>query len=261
MEPPDRALLDSLLTRRLPSFSCFLSESWGSEAVSQFRRELERLASDAANLPEHRAAIRGTGGGPSLELAPGDGISMASLLLVLDYLKTRPLNLGGDLFITPAAEQNGPSGGAFRFRCVTYGRPAPSCRVEKGISAITMAFTIMDHLRQWAAWEGRGALLTLSSMQGGEWVGTVPQKCVFDAVVSFPALVPPEEIRDSLQESLRLFCAGGEWPAGLTPLFEYGECSLRPVPGSNDRENGKKSGDTGPCGSAAEYHSLLVPAR
>jgi len=200
-----------------------------------------------------------------------DKAGAIAILMVLDFLKQKGITLDGDLVVESVVEDeysgcgtlslirkgikadaavivDGHYGtryanghpGHLEFIVTLYGKPAPSCRVEAGISAIQKACELMVFLQQWsgklagkgeAAWRKacEGSLLNIGRISGGEWVGTVPQKCSIDCLVRFPPPLSILDVRSSLEELMREICRSDHWLNESPPVIEYGDLSLEPV--------------------------------
>jgi acetylornithine deacetylase len=200
-----------------------------------------------------------------------DKAGAIAILMTLDFLKRSGISLSGDLILQSVVEDefsgcgtqslikkgikadaaiivDGHYGnrlahghpGHLEFKIIVYGKPAPSCRVETGTSAILKAFELIGCLQEWSkallinddpSWEKacEGSLINIGRISGGEWVGTVPQKCTFDCLVRFAPPLSIQDVKASLVLLLDKVGQSDPWLAESPPHVEYGDLSLEPV--------------------------------
>ncbi len=200
-----------------------------------------------------------------------DKAGAIAILMVLDFLKTRRITLEGDLIVESVVEDeysgcgtgslikkgiradaavivDGHYGtryakghpGHLEFSVTLYGKPAPSCRVEAGISAIQKAFEYMGILQEWSkrllctdepSWQKacEGSLINIGTITGGEWVGTVPQKCRFDCLVRFSPPLCLDDVKASLAQLTEMTKKTDPWLTVSPPVIEYGDLALEPA--------------------------------
>ncbi|QRM32200.1 ArgE/DapE family deacylase [Microvirga sp. VF16] len=100
--------------------------------------------------------------------------------------------------------------GVIKFAITLHGTPAHPREVSGGVSAIEAAMRLIEHLRQLEArWNEEGAIqpffhnvenpaaLTIGTINGGEWIASVPSCCRFEGRIGFyPGDDPHERVRE-----------------------------------------------------------------
>jgi acetylornithine deacetylase len=100
--------------------------------------------------------------------------------------------------------------GVIKFAVTVHGTPAHPREVSGGVSALEAAIRLIDHLRKLEArWNeertkqpdfaevDNPAALTIGTINGGEWIASVPSSCRFEGRIGFyPGDDPRERVRE-----------------------------------------------------------------
>jgi acetylornithine deacetylase len=100
--------------------------------------------------------------------------------------------------------------GVIKFAVTVHGTPAHPREVSGGVSALEAAMRLIDHLRNLEArWNAERtkqpyfaevdnpAALTIGTINGGEWIASVPSSCRFEGRIGFyPGDDPQERVRE-----------------------------------------------------------------
>ncbi|MGV8119171.1 MAG: peptidase dimerization domain-containing protein [Candidatus Xenobiia bacterium LiM19] len=117
------------------------------------------------------------------------------------------------------------------FTMTVYGKAAPSCSSERGVSAIDNAFMYINRLRDWsmslpeesdrlntAAVESP---LIITAIKGGEWVGAVPVKCVFKGTVRITLSRSIQEVKSVLLDCFHSLAGESEHRSSRLPSLSF----------------------------------------
>lgn len=122
--------------------------------------------------------------------------------------------------------------GQVAFRITVHGRPMPLGAAHRGVNAIEAAWPLVGALRalearlnqdlhpQWAHIE-HPVNFNLWGIRGGEWLGTVPGRCVLEGALSF---LPPwtlPSIRREIEAAVTAAARGHPWLAEHPPAVSY----------------------------------------
>lgn len=117
------------------------------------------------------------------------------------------------------------------FTITVYGKAAPSCSSERGVSAIDNAFMYISRLREWpmslheesdrmshAAVESP---IIITAIEGGEWVGAVPVKCVFKGTVRIPPSRSIQEVKSVMLDCFHSLAGESEHRSSRVPALSF----------------------------------------
>jgi hypothetical protein len=117
------------------------------------------------------------------------------------------------------------------FSVTVYGKAAPSCNSERGASAIDTAFIFIRRMTEWSLSLNQGSgsnrhiapkpALRVSSIEGGEWVGAVPVKCVFKAEISAPLPTGEAEVRSGLMDCFESLARESGQRSSRPPVLDF----------------------------------------
>ncbi|GEM_PF-2126379 len=118
------------------------------------------------------------------------------------------------------------------FSITVYGKAAPSCCNERGVSAIDNAFFFINRLNEWSmslqpcpdsSWSTVIAQspLTVAAIEGGEWVGAVPVKCAFRCRLSVPSSHGLQEVKSGLLDCFNLLTEESEHRSARSPAIFF----------------------------------------
>jgi len=122
--------------------------------------------------------------------------------------------------------------GYLNFKITVYGKPAPSCRSELGENAIEKMIPILQALRSLETVLNDEVTLdwvdvrhpvnfNIGTINGGSWTGSVAEKCVVEAQMSF---VPPFTIttfKEKILAEVFAVAALDAWSAEHMPIVEF----------------------------------------
>jgi acetylornithine deacetylase len=130
--------------------------------------------------------------------------------------------------------------GAMSFRVTVPGRSAHACVREEGVSAIDEFITIVEGLRELEETRnqdvddplysryGTPYALSIGTVHGGEWPGTVPEKVVFEGRLGVKVGETQEEARRQLEEKVDEIADGDPWLRANPPTVEWAGYSFAP---------------------------------
>lgn len=123
--------------------------------------------------------------------------------------------------------------GAMSFRVTVPGRSVHACVREEGVSAIDKFITIVEGLRELERTRNQGVddplysrydtpyALSIGTVHGGEWPGTVPEKVVFEARLGVKVGETQAEARRQLEEKVDMIADGDPWLSVNRPIVEW----------------------------------------
>ena len=130
--------------------------------------------------------------------------------------------------------------GAMSFRVTVPGRSAHACVREEGVSAIDKFITLVEGLRELEKTRNQDVddplygrydtpyALSIGTVHGGEWPGTVPDKVVFEARLGVKVGETNEEARRQLEKKVDDIAAGDPWLSVNRPIVEWAGYSFAP---------------------------------
>ena len=135
--------------------------------------------------------------------------------------------------------------GHIAFRITIHGKPAPYVAATHGVNAIEKAWVFIRALRDLEAaknqrvhprWAGTEHPIHFNvyGITGGEWVGTVPGRCVLDAVIGF---MPPEDVagaRAEVEAAIAAAADGDEWLREHRPKVTFEGLAVEPLEMGDD---------------------------
>lgn len=161
------------------------------------------------------------------EESGGGGGALACLeegFLTDGYITTEPHNL--NITISHA--------GVLYFRVKVKGRTAHAGLAHEGVNAISKMYPIFNALEELNEWRaenirfelfesgsGQAVHLNLGSLQGGEWVSTVPGEAVLECRIGFIPGETRKEIMDLIEETVKNSIANDDWLKENPPEVEW----------------------------------------
>ena len=130
--------------------------------------------------------------------------------------------------------------GAMSFRVTVPGRSAHACVREEGVSAIDKFIALAEGLRELEAERNRGVddplygryetpyALSLGTVHGGEWPGTVPEKVVFEGRIGVKVGESRSEAMRQLEDKVDAVADGDPWLSVNRPRVEWAGYSFAP---------------------------------
>jgi acetylornithine deacetylase len=130
--------------------------------------------------------------------------------------------------------------GAMSFRVTVPGRSAHACVREEGVSAINKFITLVEGLRELEAKRNRGVddplygrydtpyALSVGTVHGGEWPGTVPEKVIFEGRLGVKVGENRSEARRQLEDKVDMVADGDPWLRVNRPRVEWAGYSFAP---------------------------------
>ena len=130
--------------------------------------------------------------------------------------------------------------GAMSFRVKVQGRSAHACVREEGVSAIDKFITLVEGLRELEAKRNMGVddplygryetpyTLSIGTVNGGEWPGTVPEGVVFEGRIGVKVGETRGEARRQLEEKVDALADGDPWLRVNRPKVEWAGYSFAP---------------------------------
>jgi len=130
--------------------------------------------------------------------------------------------------------------GAMSFRVTVPGRSAHACVREEGVSAIDKFITLVEGLRELEKTRNQDVddplygrydtpyALSIGTVHGGEWPGTVPDKVVFEARLGVKVGETNAEARRQLEEKVDEIADGDPWLSVNRPIVEWAGYSFAP---------------------------------
>jgi len=136
------------------------------------------------------------------------------------------------------------------FSITVYGKAAPSCNCERGASAIDNAFICINRLRDWSisliehsdrlSPDDSESTLIIAAIEGGDWAGAVPVKCVLSGSVRIPPSMSVQEVKSGLLNCLYALAAESEHRISRLPTISFdfpvdGPDTAPPASGLNEQ--------------------------
>jgi len=130
--------------------------------------------------------------------------------------------------------------GAMSFRVTVQGRSAHACVREEGVSAIDKFINLVEGLRELEAERNTGVddplygryetpyALSIGTVRGGEWPGTVPEGVVFEGRIGVKVGETRAEARRQLEEKVDALADGDPWLRVNRPTVEWAGYSFAP---------------------------------
>jgi len=130
--------------------------------------------------------------------------------------------------------------GAMSFHVTVPGRSAHACVREEGVSAIDKFITLVEGLRELEAERNRNVddtlysrydtpyALSVGTVHGGEWPGTVPERVVFEGRLGVKVGENRSEARRQLEEKVDAVVDGDPWLSINRPKVEWAGYSFAP---------------------------------
>jgi len=130
--------------------------------------------------------------------------------------------------------------GAMSFRVTVPGSSAHACVREEGVSAIDKFIALAEGLRELEADRNRGVddplygryetpyALSLGTVHGGEWPGTVPDRVVFEGRIGVKVGESRSEARRQLEDKVDAVADGDPWLSVNRPRVEWAGYSFAP---------------------------------
>ncbi len=130
--------------------------------------------------------------------------------------------------------------GAMSFRVTVPGRSAHACVREEGVSAVDKFIILVEGLRELEAERNRGVdnplyaryekpyALSIGTVHGGEWPGTVPEEVVFEGRLGVKVGETRGEARMQLEEKVDAVADGDPWLRVNRPKVEWAGYSFAP---------------------------------
>jgi acetylornithine deacetylase len=130
--------------------------------------------------------------------------------------------------------------GAMSFRVTVPGRSAHACVREEGVSAVEKFIILVEGLRELEAERNRGVdnplyaryetpyALSIGTVHGGEWPGTVPERVVFEGRLGVKVGETRGEARRQLEEKVGAVADGDPWLSVNRPKVEWAGYSFAP---------------------------------
>ena len=130
--------------------------------------------------------------------------------------------------------------GAMSFRVTVPGRSAHACVREEGVSAIDNFITLVEGFRELERTRNQCVddplydrydtpyALSVGTVRGGEWPGTVPDKVVFEARLGVKVGEAKAEARRQLEEKVDAVADGDPWLSVNRPKVEWSGYSFAP---------------------------------
>jgi len=130
--------------------------------------------------------------------------------------------------------------GAMSFRVTVPGHSAHACVRDEGVSAIDKFITLVEGLRELERARNRGVddplysrydtpyALSVGTVHGGEWPGTVPERVVFEGRLGVKVGETRAEARKQLEEKLDEVANGDPWLRVNRPTVEWAGYSFAP---------------------------------
>lgn len=126
------------------------------------------------------------------------------------------------------------------FRLTVYGKPAPSCRADLGVSALEKLFPLLQRLRQLEGecnarlpedWKDVASPVSfnIGPVQGGSWTGAVMEKCQVDCVMAFLPPFTLASFRDYLRQQLAEVAESDAWLRDHPPQIHFHDLATEPV--------------------------------